>query len=126
MNMRCPLKFNAPPCQECPLGENTFKTNIQKWKKCSCEHKEMDVQKSLNCLNCNKPIVTCHWAIKSKEDNYCMWSYLSKKDNQKPITNRKVSQYVDYTEQRVGQIIKIANEKILNLYKEQLERMNSN
>lgn len=107
MDSRCPLKLNNLPCKACPLGENLFLTILRekhKRKRCHCKLPNIIDFQTLECGDCLLPVTTCHWGINSEQDNYCLWTYLSKEKNQKEITDTELSEFINLTVQRVGQI----------------------
>ena len=104
MDSRCPLRLKSLPCKGCPLGENLFKTPVKKHKRCSCKNPEVYDFSTMICDICDLPLLTCHWGINSEEDNYCLWVYLSQDKGMIPITDTQISEFIDLTVQRVGQI----------------------
>lgn len=107
MDKRCPLKLDALPCTNCPLGQNTFKTFLKPQQRCTCKTKEIDFNnEAMKCKNCKKSVVTCNWAIKSSKYNYCFWNYADSDDGYKMHDGKFMERMLNLTEQRIGQIIK--------------------
>lgn len=107
MKTRCPLKKNVPPCENCPLGQNTFKTMVKTNRRCQCKNPGLDLKdKTMTCSTCRKVVVTCNWAIKSAKHNFCFWTYADSEDGHKCQDGKTIEKMLNITEQRVGQIVK--------------------
>lgn len=122
MDSRCPLKLKSLPCTGCPLGENLFKTPVKKHKRCSCKDPQIENNETMLCERCTLPLITCHWGINSEYYNYCLWTYLSTPEGNIHVTDTYISEMIDLTEQRVGQIKHQSIKFLHSLYGESLKK----